>query len=196
VLTGPPGAGKTHLAQIWAAANRGARASSPHAGRRAAVLLPAGRGGVVIDNAEAHRRNPGEEALFHLHNHLQATRGALLLTARARRATGAAAARPASRLAAATHVALEPPDDALLAAVLVKLFNDRQIRVSPQLIDFLLARIERSLAQARTRCRGARCAGAGAETAGLAATCGKRKFLPRVSTTRAEARHHGTVAFS
>jgi chromosomal replication initiation ATPase DnaA len=33
--------------------------------------------------------------------------------------------------------------------VLVKLFNDRQVRVSPQLVDFLVARIERSLAQAR-----------------------------------------------
>jgi len=43
---------------------------------------------------------------------------------------------------------LAEPDDALLGAVLVKLFNDRQLRVQPALIDFLLGRMERSLAAA------------------------------------------------
>ncbi len=151
VLTGPPGAGKTHLAQIWAVANR-ARALQPGTLAEALhSLLPDLAGAaVVIDDAERIAGTTDEEALFHLHNHLQATRGALLLTAYGpARDWGLRLPDLLSRLAAATHVALEPPDDALLAAVLVKLFNDRQIRVSPQLIDFLLARIERSLAQAR-----------------------------------------------
>ena len=43
---------------------------------------------------------------------------------------------------------LEPPDDALLAAVLVKLFADRQLEVDDRLIDFLVHRIERSVAAA------------------------------------------------
>ena len=43
---------------------------------------------------------------------------------------------------------LEPPDDALLAAVLVKLFADRQLAVAPDLIQYLLARIDRSFAAA------------------------------------------------
>jgi len=151
VLHGPPGAGKTHLAQIWAAANR-ARALDP--GMLAAALqglLPDLAGAaVVIDDADRVAGTEGEEALFHLHNHLQATGGTLLLTARLpARDWGLGLPDLTSRLLAATHVALEPPDDALLAAVLVKLFSDRQIRVSPQLIDFLLARIERSLSQAR-----------------------------------------------
>ncbi len=151
VLTGPPGAGKTHLAHIWAAASR-ARWIEPEALATelpALVQAPVGAT-VVIDDAERVAGTAGEEALFHLHNHLQATRGLLLLTAGApARDWGLALPDLLSRLVAATHVALDPPDDALLAAVLVKLFNDRQTRVSPQLIDFLLARIERSLAQAR-----------------------------------------------
>ena len=45
-------------------------------------------------------------------------------------------------------VALEAPDDALLSAVLVKLFADRQIKVDESLIAYLATRIERSFAAA------------------------------------------------
>ncbi len=150
VLHGPAGAGKTHLAHIWAGRTR-ARWLRPQA---LATDLPglmhalAGTA-VVIDDAHRLAGTPGEEALFHLHNHLQASCGALLLTARGPvRDWGLMLPDLASRLQAAAHVALSAPDDALLAAVLVKLFNDRQIRVQPALIDYLLARMERSLAQA------------------------------------------------
>ena len=43
---------------------------------------------------------------------------------------------------------LEPPDDALLGAVLVKLFADRQLAVAPDLVQYLVPRIERSFAAA------------------------------------------------
>jgi chromosomal replication initiation ATPase DnaA len=42
------------------------------------------------------------------------------------------------------------PDDALLRALLVKLFSDRQLAVDENLINFLAVRIERSFAAART----------------------------------------------
>ena len=53
-----------------------------------------------------------------------------------------------SRLRLAPSVALEPPDDALLKAVLVKLFIDRQLVVDTSVVDYLALRIERSLARA------------------------------------------------
>lgn len=151
VLTGPPGAGKTHLAQVWATARAAQQIDLHSLAAELPARLPGLAGAsVLIDDADQLAGAAGEEALFHLHNHLQATRGQLLLTGRApARDWGLALPDLLSRLVAASHVALAPPDDALLAAVLVKLFNDRQIQVSPQLIDFLLARIERSLAQAR-----------------------------------------------
>lgn len=150
VLTGPPGAGKTHLTHIWAA-RTGAQIITPGDLPGALpTLLHADPVAVVIDDADAIARSAGEEALFHLHNHLQAHGQSLLLTARGPvRDWGLALPDLASRLSAAAHVALAPPDDALLAAVLVKLFNDRQIRIQPRLIDYLLPRMERSLAQAR-----------------------------------------------
>ena len=46
-------------------------------------------------------------------------------------------------------MALDPPDDALLRAVMVKLFADRQLAVDESLIAYLAARIERSFAGAR-----------------------------------------------
>lgn len=150
VLTGPAGAGKTHLAHIWAARS-GARWIAPGAlgAELPSLLALPGLSNVVIDDANRLAGGPGEEALFHLHNHLQAIGGALLLSARPPvRDWGLALPDLASRLVATTHVALAAPDDALLAAVLVKLFNDRQIRVQPALIDYLLPRMERSLAQA------------------------------------------------
>ena len=53
-----------------------------------------------------------------------------------------------SRLAATPVARLEPPDDALLGAVLVKLFADRQLAVAPDLVQYLVPRIERSFAAA------------------------------------------------
>jgi chromosomal replication initiation ATPase DnaA len=54
----------------------------------------------------------------------------------------------ASRLAATTVAKLDAPDDALLAALLVKHFADRQVAVAPGLIDYLVSRVERSAAAA------------------------------------------------
>jgi chromosomal replication initiation ATPase DnaA len=55
----------------------------------------------------------------------------------------------ASRLKALPVVTLAPPDEALLRAVLVKLFTDRQLTVDESLIGYLATRIERSFAAAR-----------------------------------------------
>ncbi|MDP1577286.1 MAG: chromosomal replication initiator DnaA, partial [Cypionkella sp.] len=41
------------------------------------------------------------------------------------------------------------PDDMLLSAVLIKLFADRQIVVAPNLISYLVSRMDRSFAAAR-----------------------------------------------
>ena len=54
-----------------------------------------------------------------------------------------------SRLVAAQAVAIGPPDDGLIAALLIKLFDDRQLRVSDGVVEFLLARMERSFEAAR-----------------------------------------------
>ena len=91
-----------------------------------------------------------ETALFHLLNLAREEGAHVLLTTRTPPA-GWNVRTPdlASRLKALPVVALAPPDDVLLRAVLVKLFADRQLGVEESLISYVAIRIERSFAAAR-----------------------------------------------
>ena len=46
-------------------------------------------------------------------------------------------------------MAIREPDDVLLGAILVKLFNDRQLRVSTEAVSYILSHMERSFEEAR-----------------------------------------------
>jgi chromosomal replication initiation ATPase DnaA len=101
----------------------------------------------VLDPAEPIA---DEVALLQLYNRLREHGGHLLLTAR--RPVAAWSIRLpdlASRLRAAPAVAIGAPDDALLAALLVKLFGDRQLAVPEDVIGYLIRHMERSFAAAR-----------------------------------------------
>jgi chromosomal replication initiation ATPase DnaA len=147
LLLGPEGSGKSHLAGIWAA-NSGARFLAARA--LASALVPTGlaTGALVVEDLA-----PGEfdeRALFHLLNLAREERAFVLLTARSAPAGWQMGiADLASRLKALPLAALTAPDDALLRAVLVKLFADRQLAVDESLVGYLAKRIERSLAAAR-----------------------------------------------
>ena len=147
LLIGPEGAGKTHLAMVFAA-RTGAQVIE--AGDLAAADLPEAAA-LVIENADTAAGDPdAETALFHLHNHMTGRGGLLLLTAtRAPRDWGLTLPDLQSRMEATATATLLPPDDALLGAVLVKLFADRQLQVAPGFIRWLVRRIDRSFATAR-----------------------------------------------
>ena len=55
-----------------------------------------------------------------------------------------------SRLLTAWPVRIGAPDDQLLAALLVKQLADRQIHAGTEIVEFLVRRIERSFAAARS----------------------------------------------
>jgi chromosomal replication initiation ATPase DnaA len=151
VLTGPEGSGKTHLLHVWTEAQKGLLIEAA-ALRTADPAALATGGAVAIDTADVIAGDSAAEtALFHLHNLLSAQGGQILLAARApARDWGLALPDLASRLQAAAHVSLGTPDDALLAAVLTKLFTDRQVSVPDTLIPYLLPRMTRSLAAAQS----------------------------------------------
>lgn len=149
-LVGPEGAGKTHIAHLWAA-ETGAELVPAQELALADIPALAAAGAVVVEDAEGVAGyTAGEAALFHLHNLLLAEGGRLLLTARRPPARwGIGLPDLASRMQATATAVLDEPDDALLSAVLVKQFSDRQLAVSPALIPWLLARMDRSLAAVR-----------------------------------------------
>jgi chromosomal replication initiation ATPase DnaA len=147
LLRGPEGSGKSHLAAIWARAS-GARMLSPGSLDGSDVPIALATGALVLENLVEGRFD--EAALFHLLNLAREERAFVLITARSAPSTWRVAVPDlASRLRALPVVALTAPDDALLRAIIVKLFADRQLAVDDSLVTYLVTRIERSFAAAR-----------------------------------------------
>ncbi len=147
VLYGPPGCGKTHLLQVWRA-RAGAPAWSAAVLERTDPLDLLGRGNAcALDNADAA---VDETALLHLYNMVVERRGTLLLTGTSPPAQWKVTLPDLrSRLLAAAVTNVEPPDESLIVALLVKLFADRQIQVRQDVVDYLVVRLERSFAAVR-----------------------------------------------
>lgn len=145
-LYGPAGSGKTHLARVFAA-RAGAALIDPAALVTARVpeLLGAAPA-AIVDEAD---RAP-EAPLLHLYNLLAERQGHLLVVAREAPAHWPIRlADLRSRLLASPAVAVAPPDEALLGALLIKLFADRQLAVSEEVVAYLALHLERSFAAAQ-----------------------------------------------
>jgi chromosomal replication initiation ATPase DnaA len=148
VLSGPSGSGKTHLAHVWADISGALIIDATdvaHADIPALAHHP-----VAVENVPMISGNlAAQTALFHLHNLVLAEGNTLLLTGAAPGALwGLELPDLMSRLQGTNEAALSPPDDALLSAVLVKLLADRQLNPKPDLIPYLLTRMDRSFAAA------------------------------------------------
>ena len=147
VVHGPEGCGKTHLTHVWQVSSGAISLSAESLAAADPPALVGDAAACIIDNADA---GIDERALLHLYNFMAERGGRLLLTGRAPPARWPLVlADLASRLRAAAAVAIGAPDDALIGGVLVKLFADRQLRVAPSVITYLLSHIERSFAAAR-----------------------------------------------
>jgi chromosomal replication initiation ATPase DnaA len=146
ILVGPPGSGKSHLANVWQARSN---ATVVVAEGLAVADVPgvAGAPALVVEDVA---RLADQTALFHLLNLVKEQRMSMLITSDVRPGDlNFALPDLMSRLKALPLAHIAAPDDTLLRAVLVKLFADRQISVDPHIVDFLLMRMERSMAAAR-----------------------------------------------
>ena len=145
VLCGPKGAGKTHLARAWAersgaiALNPEDLGSDPNPSPEQLTFLIEDIGGEPFD----------ETALFHLANSVRQRGGSMLLTSSSLPSAWRLDLPDLkSRLLSATAIEIGEPDDALLLAVLGKLFADRQVIVEANVSAYLVTRMERSLCEA------------------------------------------------
>jgi chromosomal replication initiation ATPase DnaA len=144
-LIGPEGSGKSHLASIWAVV-AGARAISGRALAQSGLPAALATGALVIEEAAA----ADERALFHLINLAREEAAFLLFTARAAPVTWTVTIPDlGSRLRALPVVTLQPPDDAMLRGLIVKLAADRQLSLDENVVSYLSSHIERSFAAAR-----------------------------------------------
>jgi chromosomal replication initiation ATPase DnaA len=146
IICGPTGSGKSHLANVWKLRTKASSVSAdaisiagvPDLARSPALVIED-----IVGIAD-------QRAIFHILNLVREQRLPVLLTS-----SVAPGDLPfdlpdlTSRLKALPVAEIAPPDDALLGAILVKLFSDRQLSVDPAIIGFALNRMERSFAAAR-----------------------------------------------
>lgn len=168
-LVGPAGSGKSHLATIWAR-ETGARYIPARELNETLPQLSSGQA-LVIEDVD---RDLPQPALFHTINRVaEGEIPALLLTARKTPVLWPVTLPDlVSRVRAMPHVDLEEPDDALLTRVMMKQFQDRRAPVKDGVIDYLLPRMERSVAAARS----------------LVEALDKRALVKRTPITRSVAR--------
>ncbi len=146
-LFGPAGCGKTHLAQVFAL-RAGARfLGAADLTVNTAGDIVAGHKALVLENGDSVA-NP--DAFFHLLNAVKESGGFLLLTSREPPARWPVTLPDLkSRLSAVPAVRIAPPDDAMIEAVLVKLFADRQLTVAPEVSAYAVRQMDRSFAAMR-----------------------------------------------
>ena len=141
ILLGPKSCGKSHLLEIWLSKNKAKKIDplkcfdQPDNGAR-----------IVVDNLqELAGSPPAETRLFHLHNRLQFTGGKLLMaSSMAVRQAGFRLPDLLSRLEGTSCIKIGRPDDALLHAVLLKAFMDRQLSPPPAVLAYILKNMDRS----------------------------------------------------
>jgi DnaA regulatory inactivator Hda len=146
-IFGPPGCGKSHLVHVFAL-HAQARVITPSDVTTANVPnLVEDHAALALEDGETVTDPRG---LLHLYNTIKERGGHLLLSSREPPARWPVElADLKSRLAAVPAVRIAAPDDAMMEAVLVKLFADRQITVAPDVIAYLLRHMDRTFAAAR-----------------------------------------------
>lgn len=141
LLIGPPGSGKSHLAAIWANTTGASCLGSDR-------MLPASLwngGGRCVLLEDCDRTPVAEPALFHAINLARETGGWLLITARVGpRSWELRTPDLLSRLRLAAMAEISPPDEELMRAVLIKLFDDRQIMIDEDVVRYAALHCEQS----------------------------------------------------
>lgn len=145
-VVGPRASGKSHLAAVWQVRSGARNIAVDAVGARSRLMMH-DKPSIIVEDADQAladgRLDPVD--LFHLYNWIRERQGFLLLSgliSPARWETTLPDLR--SRLSSMPIVTIEPPGDSLLAALMVKRLADRQLRVDPRLVEFVIARTERS----------------------------------------------------
>jgi len=151
IVTGSPGSGKTHLLHLWLQKCGGKILSHEDLRTLDSLDLTKDATCLALDNADSLAGNAAaEERFFHLFNHCKEIKGSLFLTmTRGPSQAGFQLPDLRSRLLTLPVAQLLEPDDALLEALIVKQFRDRQLVLDAGVVAYLAPRIPRDAASIR-----------------------------------------------
>lgn len=147
VLYGPAGSGKTHLINVWCETSLARVIRGEDLRNEDVPALVENARALAVDDAD---RCPDWEALLHLYNLAKENNVLLLLTAKQPPSRWGIGLRDLdSRLKTAQVAALRAPEEDFMAALLLKQFSDRHLAVNPDVLAYLLPRLERSFTAVR-----------------------------------------------
>lgn len=137
ILFGPKGSGKTHLAHIWQSINN-------------AIFIQVNNfisdirysDAFILEDIENIKN---EEILLHCYNYIKENNKRLLMTSSiSPKELNLKLKDLKSRLLSTINIKILPPSEELLKVMLIKRFSDKQFKIDLKVINYILARIERS----------------------------------------------------
>ena len=157
-IYGEPGCGKTHLAHIWQEKTKARFLTSSDILTLTPYAASGGASAIVLDDADSLFKQKGQQDassieswMFHFYN-LVKEKGIDLLLCSLQPPTQWGIALPdlRSRFATILSVAVNPPDEEALKAILFKLCSERGMILSADVGEYILRRAERSFDHIRS----------------------------------------------
>jgi chromosomal replication initiation ATPase DnaA len=146
IVYGNKGCGKTHLGKIWQDKANALSVNKESNLEEVLQRLSIGEN-ILIDDCDQIK---DDKFLYNLYNtSKEVASGFILMTASSRPMDwGIELADAKSRIISLNAIVINEPDDFLLSGILVKLFADRQLIITPEVLNYLLLRMERSFSGA------------------------------------------------
>ncbi len=143
LIIGPKKSGKSHLAKIWQEKSQAIFVTNE------ALDSLAKQGSnqpIIIEDIDSALYD--EQGLFHLLNQSLRDNRPTLMSAQNQISVWPYSTNDVlSRARLATSFFVQAPDDAQLAQMFAKLFADRQVKVEPKIIPYLISRMQRSASE-------------------------------------------------
>ena len=145
LISGPPYSGKTHLSKILIKNARNYKTLYFDRDYQNILDRLETSDILILENIDKVKHDKSEQDLFHIINFSKENNKKLLMTSR----------KPISeidlnledlksRLNSILEAKIKEPDDQLMKLILIKILNDKQLKINPNVIDFLVSRLERS----------------------------------------------------
>ena len=139
VIYGPTKSGKSHLANIW---KENSNANIYNLEDDLLLSNIDTKKDFVLDNFHNLSAND-EEIFFHIYNQTFNNKKNILITLDKSKFNKINLKDLESRFNSFSSATINPPDDNLVNALIVKFFKDQQINIDPSVITFIINRIER-----------------------------------------------------